>query len=249
MSRWLRAMIVVALVTASLAALAVTVAPSDNLRWPIRWLEVDGELTRVTSAQVRAALAPEAGRGFFAVDVDRARAAVESLPWVARAQVSRRWPDTLSVAVHEHRPVARWNGSALISDRGESFTVAGTAGMQGLVQLHGPESSLDSSFEHWRRLQTRLGTQGLEIRRLSRDARGAWTLELGSGLQLLLGREHLDDRIERFLAVRDELRAAGELVRVDLRYPNGLAVQRAAPRPPGPQPVSNPARELQDRHG
>ena len=58
--------------------------------WPIRWLEVEGDLERITSAQVRAAVADHAARGFFRIDIEAARGAVEALPWVATAAVSRR---------------------------------------------------------------------------------------------------------------------------------------------------------------
>ena len=38
--------------------------------------------------------------------------------------------------------------------------------------------------------------------------------------------EQLADRLERYLAVRADLRAPETVERIDLRYPNGLAVTR-----------------------
>jgi len=197
--------------------------------WPIRWLEVTGELERLTAAQVRAAVAEQAGRGFFSVDVEKARAAVEALPWVEQAQVSRHWPDALQIDVTEQRAVARWKQSALLGRRGELFEVAGTGGMQGLTRLIGPDDRVQEVFQRWQQMRLPLSQQGLELRRVELDPCGAWRLELDSGVEVLLGRQDVSNRLERFLSVRTDLRAPESIKRIDLRYPNGLAVSRRTP--------------------
>jgi cell division protein FtsQ len=101
--------------------------------------------------------------------------------------------------------------------------------MQGLVELEGPEARLDEVFRRWRETASRLGPAGLEIRRVALDPRGSWRLELRGGHELLLGREALDERLQRYLAIRRGLQQAGPIARVDLRYPNGVAVTRRAP--------------------
>lgn len=215
------------------AALAVLAAAvwllggwQDPERWPINWLDVEGHLERTTSAQVRAAVAAEARRGFFVIDVERARQQVEDLPWVAAAAVSREWPDALTVEVREHQPVARWNERALVSREGEVFEVAGTVGMQGLVQLRGPDARRGDVFETWQALEARMRPAGVEIARVELNRRGAWTLVLDTGWELLLGREQLELRVDRFLAVQDRLAQVPDVRRIDLRYPNGLALSR-----------------------
>ncbi|MDX1625745.1 MAG: cell division protein FtsQ/DivIB [Wenzhouxiangellaceae bacterium] len=203
----------------------------DAQRWPIRWLEVEGQIERTTAAQVRAAVAESARRGFFAVDVDDARSAVEALPWIAEASVARHWPDALHIVVVEHRAAARWNRTTLVSRGGEPFDVAGTDGMQGLPRLTGPEGRREEVFEAFRRFAPRLASAGLELAALDRDPRGSWTLELVDGRRLLLGREQVVERLERFLAVRRDLARMQGVRFVDLRYPNGLAVTTAEREP------------------
>ena len=51
-------------------------------RWPLRTLRVEGKLQRVDPARLQKALLPYARRGFFAVRLDEAQAAVARLPWV-----------------------------------------------------------------------------------------------------------------------------------------------------------------------
>ncbi len=201
----------------------------DARQWPIRWLEVSGELERLTAAQVRAAVAEQARRGFFAADVDKARFSVEALPWVDKAEVSRRWPDALEIFVVEQRAVARWKNRALVSASGELFEVAGTSGMQGLTRLAGPAGRELKVFERWQQMRARLASQGFEIRHFELDARGAWRLELESGLALLLGRDDVFIRLERFLSVNNDLQQTTGIERIDLRYPNGFALMRRTP--------------------
>jgi len=198
----------------------------DARDWPIRWLEVEGDLERITSAQVRAAVADHAARGFFRVDIERARSSVEALPWVATAVVSRRWPDALVIELVEQRVVARFNEDELFGRTGKLFSVAGTSGMQGLPRLQGPQARAGEIFERWQELRILLQPADLEIALLALDPRGAWRIELNDGRELLLGREQLEQRLGRFLAVRSELARYDDIRRIDLRYPNGLALVR-----------------------
>lgn len=200
----------------------------DARHWPIRWLEVSGDLERLTAAQIRAAVSQQARRGFFAVDIEQARAEVEMLPWVEQASVARQWPDALQISVLEQRAVARWKDQALVSRHGKLFEVAGTSGMQGLTRLAGPQGRQLEVFERWQEMRAGLAAEGLEIRLVELDRRGAWRLELSSGLELRLGREDVLQRLARFMRVRADLSRMEGIDSVDLRYPNGLALTRRA---------------------
>jgi cell division protein FtsQ len=71
------------------------------------------------------------------------------------------------------------------------------------------------------------------------SARRAWQVKLDNGLTLQLGRDDVEARLARFLAVHE--RTVGALARrieyVDLRYPSGFAVRiselKGAPLPQG----------------
>lgn len=223
---------------ASIAAIGAVVVLGAWLRmgiigttwWPIEWLEVSGELQRTSASQVRATAAPLATGGFFATDLDRIRDEVERLPWIAEARIMRVWPDTLRMTLREHQPVARWNESGVLSgatDQGGALlSIDGSEGIQGLVRLYGPDGRHDEVLRAWREMRPTLAQAGLHVDSLALDERGAWTVSLTNGIELLLGREQRQARLARFVAVHDHLRQQDRrAARVDMRYANGMAVE------------------------
>lgn len=196
-------------------------------RWPIRWLELHGPFQRISAEQLRSSLAPMIRANFFTVDLRALRDAARRNPWAARVVVQKQWPDTVTVTVEEHRPVAHWNSGRLVSDRGDSFAAPDADEIQGLPWLAGPEGRLEAVLEQWLRFNTMLDSAGLEIRRLTLDERGSWSMELDSGTRVALGRDDPVERLERLMASWRSLLHDRNLapMEVDLRYTNGFAVR------------------------
>ena len=111
-------------------------------RWPVTQLTLQAEFKHVSAEQIRAAVLPRLGKGFFALNLDTVQKAVAALPWVESVEASKRWPDTLLLRVYERQPFARWNTSALISREGKVFTVPDAVDYKQLPDLHGPGDHL-----------------------------------------------------------------------------------------------------------
>ena len=282
----------------------------------LREVRVGGELAHVTLEQVETIVRREVKGNFFTLDLARARAVFEKLPWVRKANVRRQWPDRLEVALEEHVPLARWGDAALVNTQGEVFAAAydgtpasreqgpaergggtrlrdataepavsasvipapcaspgsdpkgnplppcdaprlrdatgrefgaalssaGVASVSGVTSPKGapvppsdgalplfigpPESVKEIAIQYgyFRRSLAAIGQVPAQVQV---SARGAWQIRLESGLTLELGRERIEPRLDRFIAVYD--RTINPLQRkldyVDLRYPNGFAVR------------------------
>jgi cell division protein FtsQ len=197
-------------------------------RWPVRYLQVDAEYNHVSAEQIRAAAAAHLGTGFFALKLEDVRAAVAKLPWVERVEARKRWPDTLVLHVRERQPFARWGAERLIGLDGSLFSVPGGVDLQGLPQLQGPndEAMLDV-VDFYTKTQRALTGSGLILSGVRLSGRCSWTLTLANGAQVLLGDEHVDEHLQRFLAVLGRVSAGhpGGFQRADLRYSNGFAVR------------------------
>jgi cell division protein FtsQ len=202
-----------------------------SLDRPIASVEVGGQFQRVAPVQIEEAVAPFKGAGFLSVDLDALRAALESIDWVDRARVERRWPNGLRVVITEHVAAARWGEDGLLNTRGELFLRGARHMPPELPQLVGPEASLQQVAHLYLDTYPRLLAVGMRLSRVELDARGAWSLTLGSGVKVRLGRQDVATRLERFLRVASPLVASRgpEVKYVDLRYSNGFSVGWNAP--------------------
>jgi cell division protein FtsQ len=221
----------VALVLAPVVALLNGWIASE--RWPLRTLRVQGSLHNVDEAQLRATVLPFAKRGFFAVQLADAQAAVAKLPWVERAEVRKQWPDILEVRVIEHRPFARWGKDQLLSEHGRLFPVRGIRVPASLPRLGGPDARVQDVVALYNESRSLFASTGQDVRALSLDARGSWSLEISganaASTEVVVGRSDARPRLSRFARLLPQLLAQPQRVlrRADLRYTNGFALQWA----------------------
>ena len=192
--------------------------------FPLRDIQVTGDVAHVTHEQVEAVVTRELSGNFFTVDLAQARAAFEKLPWVRKVNVRRQWPDRLEFTVEEHRPLARWGSTALVSAEGEVFEAAINTT---LPVLQGPQGSAAEVVSRFQSFERTLEPVGRHIVQITLSARRAWVLKLDDETIIELGRENLESRLAGFVAAyeRTVARLPQPSTYIDLRYTNGFAVR------------------------
>lgn len=197
-------------------------------RWPVTQLTVQAEFKHVSADEIRAAVRPRLGRGFFALDLDAVQKAVAALPWVESAEARKRWPDTLQLRIYERQPFARWNDKQLISRQGLVFDAPGATGTSTLPDLRGPDARLAEVVSFYAETQKAFAGTHLQISGVALTERGSWSVSTFNGAQIVIGdREQAGRRLHRFLDVYPQLIAghADGFTYADLRYTNGFAVR------------------------
>lgn len=203
-------------------------------RWPVTQLTVQAPFRHLTEQELRAAVLPHLGRGFFALDLGAVRRAVAALPWVESVEASKRWPDTLVLRIYERVPFARWNGDRLISTRGVVFAVPQPVD-PALPDLRGPDDRLSEVVAFYADVQRAFAGTHLKIDGVTLTERGSWSLVTATGARIVIGDRALaGSRLRRFLDVYPQVIAGHPdgFEYADLRYTNGFAVrwpQAAAP--------------------
>ncbi|MBU6382565.1 MAG: cell division protein FtsQ/DivIB [Proteobacteria bacterium] len=191
-------------------------------------------LRHVSDASIQLALRRLGFFDFFSLDLEGIRDQVEQVDWVRKAQVRRVWPNALVVEVEEHQPMAIWNGDRLINHHGELFTAnfaeAEIAGH--LPQLIGPDGSHPQVLSRWRDIRQWLAPLSRSPSVVSLSASHAWQARLDDGSLLLLGRDEglgMEHRVARWVESHRSVmeRLMKPVAAVDLRYPNGFALQLA----------------------
>ena len=204
-------------------------------RWPVTQLTVQGEFRHVGMEQIRAAVLPRLGNGFFALDLDSVQQAVAALPWVESVEARKRWPDTLQLRVIERQPFARWNDKQLISRQGKVFDAPiGAADAATLPDLQGPDDRLAEVVSFYADVRKAFAGTHLSINGVALTARGSWSVTTTSGARIVVGdRDLAGTRLRRFLDVYPQLMAGHDtgFVYADLRYTNGFAVRWPQPVP------------------
>ncbi|MDN7141788.1 cell division protein FtsQ/DivIB [Pseudomonas sp. JQ170] len=198
---------------------------------PITKIAVQGDLSYISQQAVQQRIAPYVAASFFTVDLASMRAELEQMPWIAHAEVRRVWPDEVVIRLEEQLPVARWGEEALLNNQGQAFTPRELANYEHLPQLFGPQRAQQQVMQQYQVLSQMLRPMGFSIARLELRERGSWFLTTGAGsagpgVELLLGRDHLVEKMRRFIAIYDKTlkEQITNIARIDLRYANGLAV-------------------------
>jgi cell division protein FtsQ len=197
-------------------------------RWPVTKLTVQAEFKHVSAEQIRAAVRPRLGHGFFALDLDTVQKAVAAMPWVESVEARKRWPDTLILRIYERQPFARWNDTRLISRQGVLFDGGKAAAAAPLPDLHGPDAQMPEVVAFYADALKAVAGTPLKLAGVALSERGSWSLATASGAQIVLGdRAQAGRRLRRFLDVYPQVMAGHPqaFAYVDLRYTNGFAVR------------------------
>jgi len=231
---------------AVLATLGVIALVATGLLWFVRQpmfalhtIRVEGDLAHNSALTIRANAAPRMAGNFFTMDLAATRRAFESVPWVRQAIVRRVWPDTLSVRLEEHRPVALWSrpdnasdgSDKLVNSFGEVFEAnLGDVEDEGLPTLRGPDGMSNRMLHLWAALQPVVAGLEAQIDTLELSGRGSWRAELDSGAEIEFGRGSDDEVIERarrFVGTVTQVtqRYQRPIEYADLRHNEGYAVR------------------------
>ena len=193
---------------------------------PINSVRIEGSYNHIKREQLEKTVMPFIQMGFFAMDVTSLQKRLLELPWVSRASVSRIWPDNLLIRITEQQAVARWGQQSLLSTNGELFTPETDTLPSGLPEIKGPLGQQKQVLHRYQSLAAMLIPLGLHILEFDVSPRRAVVLRLNNGMELLLGRTGQEKRLERFVNAYHQIFGSqgSEAKRVDLRYPNGMAV-------------------------
>ncbi len=196
--------------------------------WPaIENVKVTGVLNAVDHGALKDIIRTHSAGGFLSVQMDQLEKELEKLTWVHQVSVQRYWPDTLSVNVLQHSPIARWGDAGLMNTYGDLFFPNDIKPYQTLPMLYGEEIRAKDLARTFEISMQQLKSLGLQLRGLFEDERQSKHLVLADGLVISIGDGDVTEKIARFVTAYEQYLAENlnEVKKVDLRYTNGLAVE------------------------
>jgi len=239
--RWVVGITGIALLIA--ASVVVSHFAKEEGRFPISNVDVLGTLDYADRDTLQQLIEAHTRDGFYALDIEGIRHAIEATPWVSAVHVRRIWPARLAVDVEEHEPAARWNKDALLSKGLELFyppqldlknenAAQWQSHFVNLPQLTGANGRHEAVLDSFRYYQQMMSQFGVQVEELSEDERLSQTMRLSNDVTVRLGYEHRELRLQRFLDVYERLVTPlnGRAANFDMRYSNGFALRGAGAR-------------------
>ncbi|MCS5565712.1 MAG: FtsQ-type POTRA domain-containing protein [Methylococcales bacterium] len=204
-----------------------TIKPLEERSFPVRFVRIQGQFQFIDKADLMAAVLPGIGRGYWGLDLDSIRARVEAIPWVSDAHIQKFWPDTLVLRLGEHVPYTRFGDSHLLSQQGIAYSPSDLGRFEGLPLIIGTMDQVSGLYQAFLMMEDGIRELGLKIEGLEVLGRATWQLRLSGGTTVNLGREAQVDVFERFISTLSLLgeESLRSMAQVDLRYPNGYAVE------------------------
>ena len=212
---------------------------------PISKIMIQGGLSHISQQVVQQRISPFLAASFFTVDLSGIRQNLEKMPWISHVKIRRTWPAQVRILIEEQLPIARWGDESLLNNQGQAFTPRDLDNYEHLPQLFGPHRAQQQVMKQYQVLSQMLRPMGFPIVQLELRDRGSWFLTTGvsrsgPGIELLLGRDHLVEKMIRFVSIYDKIlkEQITNIASVDLRYSNSLAVRwRASDDPIAAQPT------------
>lgn len=184
------------------------------------------EDAKVTEAELTELLRPQLGIGFWQLDLPSIRKLVESHPWVAHAEVSRFWPNTLRVEIVEQIPVARWGETGFVNQMGEIFYPIQGVEQTDLIRLSAVNPEPLAVLAMLKQVLALINPYGLHVVAMHRLADESWHLWLVNGDEWLLPKQDAILDLKQLLVLYGSIpKQEGTKMRIDLRYRDGFAVK------------------------
>ena len=191
----------------------------------LRYFHVETQGESVPASYYQKKIAATVDSEFFTFDAAQLRRQLLADPWVSSVAVRRVFPNALEVSIKEKDPLAFWNQDAIITQQGDVFT-PDSRPLLDLPHFFASFENRQDVMALAQACRAILAKQSLHLQSLHYQDNGNLTLTLTNGLEVDVGRVDRRKRLQQFVAAYPQLRNGDlHLGRVDLRYPNGLAVK------------------------
>ena len=159
-------------------------------------------------------------------DASAARAMLEKVDWVSKAEVRRLYPNQLEIDIVERVPFAIWqrDGEFYVIDKtGAAFTSLDASDVKGLLVVTG-EGAHKKVFELVNHLEAHPGLKS-KIAAAGRIGGRRWNLYLKNGLKIMLAEKGMAQSLDRLQELEKDSGIFDKAVAsVDLRFADRIVV-------------------------
>lgn len=199
--------------------------------FPIKTVKIYCPCQNITDSLLQETILPFAKKGFFGISLKPLENKLLQLPGVQTVALERQWPSTLVIRLTEKAPIALWGKNELITASADIFPRLENS-WANLPLLVASDSQAKKVVTMYLYIHSILNVSGLgpslAITQLVYTNDGIWHVQINHAFWLILTHKHLTRVLKRFMAAYPmllEKNPTKKVVRVDLRYANGMAVR------------------------
>lgn len=194
--------------------------------FPISTVKVESDYVHLSEKRIINIVKPFLKSGFIGISTAELERVLKDETWVGDVSLFRKWPKTLVIKIKEKRAVAVNQDGMLLDEKGDLLTSRPENGHENLPLLSGPRGEEKQLLQDYKKISKMLGKIALTLKKLDYGPTGV-TLVSSTGLVIMLNQHKLFSELKRFLQVYPVIARNREdkMVRVDLRYRHGIAVQ------------------------
>ena len=184
-------------------------------------------LKQLKEEQVNKVLDKYVGSSFWKLNIEKIHSDLVHVDWVYKAEVTRRWPNALSVKLEEQVPVVRWGDSALLNQSGDVFYPYHIAEFSDYVVLRGEDVDAKKMLAKLVIFQEKFNQLTWVIKQVDKRVDKGWLIKFVAGQEVIVGIESWESILDRFIIsypkVKESIRKDAQVY--DLRYSDGFVVK------------------------
>jgi cell division protein FtsQ len=186
---------------------------------------------QVSESEILAKIYPFLKDSIFGTDMEKVKAAIVSHPFVKEVRVKRVFPFSILIDVKERTPCALWVGPGgdvqMLDEDGVPYRGISKGNGRDLLVVSAKEKNeaalLFREVADWDR-------QGIikkdDLSEAVYNEGNVILFSLNDGVEIILGKEERPERLRRAVAVLDDAKKRGLLIRcIDARFENGAIVK------------------------
>ena len=231
------------LIGAALLIILLSMLVVDHLYNPnnfnISKITLSGDAPHVDRDELKKSAIELIEGNYFSLNLQKLITALNTLPWVEQIRLRRQWPNTLSIHIEEHQPIALWGESRWLTTTGKLVSLPLPKNVI-LPQLNGPNNSIDLVWPKYRKWSDIFSRHGLQLASIDLNKQHLYTLTLAYSVvqkggtkdfRMVLLESNADQQIDTFLTSYQQglIGDTQQIKTVDLRYPSGFSISRYEP--------------------
>jgi len=202
----------------------------DEPLFSLKNIKING-VHQLQTMELMGRIAPFLKESLFKMDVTQMREAITSHPFIREVRITRVYPFSLVIDVKEKTPSALWvrnTGEVQVLDEyGEPYRPLGKGAVKGLYIINAREKNDMQSVFHQ---VNRWFSEGIIPREIVSEVtyvEGNITIfGADDGIEIILGKEDQKGRLKRAMAVLEDAKRRGFLIKcIDARFEKGAIVR------------------------